>query len=120
MRDQSRAEQQESGNQAQHQNGTEPAQSHQIHPLYEDTYIVPPSQLRMEQDFEYRTNITIQSPQRIWPQEIWYHSPDHRVLYRVHLVLHEKPPHIPPPQDAAPTQNNGGNNHQGGPNGCSA
>ncbi|KAL6917360.1 hypothetical protein ACHAPO_005851 [Fusarium lateritium] len=121
MREQPGAQQQESNDNTQHRNGTESAQPNQNNNnQYQDSYVVPASQLPVEQDFNYRTNITVQSQQRQWPQEMWYHGPTHRVLYRIDLVLHEPGYQNPPPQDTAPTQNTEGNTQQGETNGCSS
>ncbi|CEI61329.1 hypothetical protein FVEN_g5952 [Fusarium venenatum] len=120
MHEQPSAQQQESSDNTQHQNGAEPAQPNQNHSQYQDSYVVPASQQPVEQDFNYRTNITVQSQQRQWPQEMWYHGPTHRVLYRIDLVLHEPGYQNTPPQDTAPAQNTEQNTHGGGTNGCSS
>ncbi|KAF4422084.1 hypothetical protein FACUT_10790 [Fusarium acutatum] len=44
-----------------------------------------------EYDFDHRRTITIESQQRLWPQDIWVHSPHGRQLYQPVLMFETAP-----------------------------
>lgn len=97
---QQQQQQQESGDKGQQQTycANCAAQSDNNYPQHQDTYVLPASQQNIEQDFEHRSMITIQSQQRQWPQDIWFESPTQRVLYHPTLVWDNNAP-VDPPQD---------------------
>ncbi|KAG4279564.1 hypothetical protein FPRO04_13597 [Fusarium proliferatum] len=45
-----------------------------------------------EYDFDHRRTITIESQQRLWPQDIWVHSPRGRQLYQPVLMFETRAP----------------------------
>ncbi|KAI1009971.1 hypothetical protein LB503_011529 [Fusarium chuoi] len=44
-----------------------------------------------EYDLDYRRTMTIESQQRLWPQDIWVHSPHGRQLYQPVLMFATAP-----------------------------
>ncbi|UZP38115.1 hypothetical protein NXS19_005931 [Fusarium pseudograminearum] len=91
--------QQENGNNGQQQTCANcGAQSGNNYPQYHQTYVVPASQPNIERDFYHRSVVTIQSQQRQWPQDIWFHSPTQRVLYHPTLAWDNNMP-VDLPQD---------------------
>lgn len=48
-----------------------------------------------EYDLDYRRTMTIESQQRLWPQDIWVHSPHGRQLYQPVLMFATAPEHRP-------------------------
>ncbi|KAF5710736.1 hypothetical protein FMUND_9380 [Fusarium mundagurra] len=45
-----------------------------------------------EYDLDHRRTITIESQQRLWPQDIWVHSPHGRQLYQPVLMFETRVP----------------------------
>lgn len=58
-------------------------------------------------DFDHRTMMTIQSQQQQIPQDIWLHSPWHRVLYQPAWGYPLQPGDNKAPVEAAKTEKNG-------------
>ncbi|CAJ0544454.1 Ff.00g036250.m01.CDS01 [Fusarium sp. VM40] len=58
-------------------------------------------------DFDHRTMITIQSQQQQIPQDIWLHSPWHRVLYQPAWGYPLQPGDNKVPAEAAKPETNG-------------
>ncbi|KAM0198469.1 hypothetical protein ACHAPA_006044 [Fusarium lateritium] len=58
-------------------------------------------------DFDHRTMITVQSEQQQIPQDIWLHSPWHRVLYQPAWGYPLQPGEDKAPAEAAKTETNG-------------
>ncbi|EXM21056.1 hypothetical protein RAB80_010445 [Fusarium oxysporum f. sp. vasinfectum] len=55
-----------------------------------ETFPIPAPQ--SEYDFDHRRTITIESQQRLWPQDIWVHSPHGRQLYQPVLMFETTAP----------------------------
>ncbi|PNP78903.1 hypothetical protein FNYG_07768 [Fusarium nygamai] len=49
-----------------------------------------------EYDLDHRRTITIESQQRLWPQDIWVHSPHGRQLYQPVLMFETRVPEEKP------------------------
>ncbi|KAG5754039.1 hypothetical protein H9Q69_005770 [Fusarium xylarioides] len=49
-----------------------------------------------EYDFDHRRTMTIESQQRLWPQDIWIHSPHGRQLYQPVLMFETAVPEEKP------------------------
>jgi hypothetical protein len=58
-------------------------------------------------DFDHRTMITVQSQQQQIPQDIWLHSPWHRVLYQPAWGYPLQPDNSKAPVEAPKTETNG-------------
>jgi hypothetical protein len=123
MCEQSGANQQENGDNREHQSGSRnhteaPSSQDNVnhnYPQHEVTFSVPASQGPIEQDFDHRTMITIQSQQGQGPQEVWFDSPTQRVLYHPTMVWNFGV-HQDAPQETTATNTTDSNADGNGPN----
>ncbi|KAF4993224.1 hypothetical protein FGRMN_6588 [Fusarium graminum] len=75
-----------------------------------ETFSIPARGSDRDNDYDHRTTITIESQQRQWPQDIWFHSPWQRVLYQPALMYPLQPEEQPMPAEATKTETNGDTN----------